>query len=194
MNYFIKDFDKKSDIKYLSQIKELADEELSPGFVTESELSKIESGEYFCSFATDENGKICGISFGRFIDKNELASMLRCSFSEADLLFPNDSVIAEHLGIAVRKDMRNLGITGKLHERYKKTVFPKTNIIIYGVWNRKGGEKICVTHLLRSGAVFIKTVPKFWYDNPHINCTLCKGRCTCDCDFYYINRKDWTYG
>ena len=194
MSYRIIIFDEKTDKKYLKGIKAVSDEILSPGVLKDEDLELLGDSEHFCSFAVDENDNVCCVSFGRFFGISGAAEMMRCTEEEVGKVFPNVSKFAEHSGIAVLPEHRNKGLSGKMHALYLELVFPKADVVLYNVWNRRGGEADCVRALLRSGAVFLKKIPLYWYDDEELFCNLCNGRCKCDCDIYYIKKDGMKNG
>lgn len=191
MSYKVINFQKNRDEKYIPDIVALSDAVLSSGFLKSEETERFGNEDRFCTFVIDENDSVCGVSFGRFIDIGETARFMMTDEKEISELFPEVKLFAEHSGIAVREDERGKGVGKLLHSQYKSTVFNKADVILYGVWNRGGGEEPSVNQLNKSGAHFIKTVEKYWYDHPDLYCDICKGRCRCSCDFYYIKKDGY---
>ena len=188
MSYTVKVYNPKTDAKYLPEMKALADWGLSPGFFNDEVVKNIESNEYFCSIALDDDDKVCCVSYGYLLDLNGAANELRCSANEVASYFPGVTKFASHVGMATRPDMQGQGIAKEMVKLHKKLAFPYADIIFNIVWNRKGAEKSIVAVIKHFGAEFLKTIPLYWYDEPDLYCTVCKGRCVCDCDIYYYTK------
>ena len=189
MNYEIRIFNKETDTKYLKQMQDIADEGLSPGFLTDKVMSNFGNDDYFCFFAVDENDTVCCVSYGNFFGIEDAAYELRCSVEEVERLFPGVKVFSSHLGLSVRPDTRGNGIARKVLGLNRQYVLSRADVVFNDVWNRHGGEVPIVTLLVSLGAVFYKKLPKYWYDYPDLHCTLCNGRCVCDCDMYYYTKE-----
>lgn len=188
MNLTLKNFNKSIDKKYLADIKRVADEGLSCGFLTDTELENFGNDDCFCSFVVDENDNVQGVSYGRFLNISQAAELLKCNEKDVSEIFPNVTVFADHTGIAVSPNVRGNGVSNVLFSVYNDAILNKASVVFYNVWVRNGGEKPAVSLIEGYGASFLKRIPQYWYDVPDLYCDVCKGRCKCDCDIYFITK------
>lgn len=188
MTYTLKEFDAKTDRKYLPQMRALADDGLSKGFLSDEEVGQFGKDEYFCAFGVDENDRVCCMNFGKYADIETVAGELRCSADEVRALLPEAKKFAVHLGLVVADGAQGNGLATKIMRFHHKIIFQRADVIIKGVWMRDGEEKPVIRLLDNLGAVFIKKVPRYWYGYTDLYCSRCKGRCICDCDLYYLTK------
>lgn len=191
MGFTIKDFDANTDIKYLPALKALADEGLSTGYFTDEVLNGFKQGKYFCTMAIDDSDKLLGINYGRFETKEEIAEMMRCTVAEVETLFKGEELFFEQIGMVISKSARGLGLSKIMMSRFKDGVFTKVNTSVTGLWIRNGDEEPIVRLEKSAGSVFLKRIPDYWYDDPDLYCDVCKGRCHCNCDIYYVTKENF---
>ena len=189
MNCTIKDFDAKTDKKYIPRLCEIAAAGLSEGFLLPDEAELFGTDEYFCAFGIDEDDRVCCLNYGRYISLSEAAHELRCSEDEVRSLIPNAHSYALHLGLVVAEHARGAGLAKRIMRFNQEKVFERADVIIKGVWVRDGEEKPVIAMLEKMDAVFVKKVPRYWYGYEELYCSRCKGRCVCDCDLYYLLKK-----
>lgn len=183
----------KLDAEFVKETKALCDICVGVDLYSEEYIQSIIGNPrqvFYLLFSKER--ELAGYVFFQLMDIADMMAFVKMKKSQLmPLLQREDCVIS---------NFRSLGIAPKMRNRHFSEALTKFSIeysretlkadIYFGAFWKQGDKIPMMKNIEKFGFLHYASAGRIWYDEKDLYCPVCKGRCRCEAEIYYIRLQE----